>query len=473
MAAGALAAVGNALSMLGVPAFHRMPTFRRSVVGYALVAVAATQAMPRVDKLVDLKRLNTLIAFFRNFFCMWKDLYPAFLTRFWPRFIPYTPLTCIVAVHQYIGGCLFNVYLGGKWFLEQREEKTRLTSWQELARKLSRQGFADLVKDSGDEEKKLGSKASARKAAKGIAAVEGRRIVEDEIDYELSSVGAGELQAGCRWFIGMGFFYLASMGVKVSGFAALCRGITVMLSGLAIILVNAAGRVTDEMKDLNDTIAAAQYLLGELAAGTPPPTLVAPEHQQGIEKSSRRLRLLGALVQPDDSGHADDNAAARPWRWDWAVRRASRISQVPKPTGESLRAAVVLAERRGDEMSAAAAKATLEEEEVPLKAGAQCWVLPDESASESKGSSAAVSGSKRRAMLVIDNEDGTWNVVYNVRDPERVWQEDEVRQRPVLCHFILKRITLPRQARHKHKETVFKRAFSCRTRRKTLQSTGS
>jgi len=70
MAAGALAAVGNALSMLGVPAFHRMPTFRRSVVGYALVAVAATQAMPRVDKLVDLKRLNTLIAFFRNFFCM-------------------------------------------------------------------------------------------------------------------------------------------------------------------------------------------------------------------------------------------------------------------------------------------------------------------------------------------------------------------------------------------------------------------
>ena len=28
-------------------------------------------------------------------------------------------------------------------------------------------------------------------------------------------------------------------------------------------------------------------------------------------------------------------------------------------------------------------------------------------------------------MLVIDNEDGTWNVVYNVRDPDRVWQDDE------------------------------------------------
>ena len=32
---------------------------------------------------------------------------------------------------------------------------------------------------------------------------------------------------------------------------------------------------------------------------------------------------------------------------------------------------------------------------------------------------------RRRAMLVIDNEDGTWNVVYNVRDPDRVWQDDE------------------------------------------------
>lgn len=28
-------------------------------------------------------------------------------------------------------------------------------------------------------------------------------------------------------------------------------------------------------------------------------------------------------------------------------------------------------------------------------------------------------------MLVIDNEDGTWNVVYNVRDLDRVWQDDE------------------------------------------------
>jgi hypothetical protein len=30
-----------------------------------------------------------------------------------------------------------------------------------------------------------------------------------------------------------------------------------------------------------------------------------------------------------------------------------------------------------------------------------------------------------------------------------------VRQTPVLYHFILKWITLPRQARDKHKETVF------------------
>ncbi len=368
----ALSAAGNVLSMMGVPPLHRMPTFRRSIVGYALVALAATQAMPRLDRMVDLKRLNTLVAFFRNFFCMWKDTYPAFLTRFWPRFIPYTPLTCVVAVHQYIGGCLFNVYLGAKWFFEQRDEKTRLSSWQALARKLSRSGFADLVKGSADETKRIGTKATVRKASKDIAAVEGRRIVEDEIDYELSAVGAGELQAGCRWVIGMGFFYLASMGVKVSGFVALCRGITVMLSGLAVILCNAAGRVTEEMKDVEDTIAAAQYLLGEMPEDAAPPALVAPEPQQGIENSSRRLRLLGPLVLPDDSERAVD-ALARPWRWDWAQRRLARIAEVPKPTGESSRAAAALAERRGDEMSAAAAKVALEEEVIPLKAGAQVF----------------------------------------------------------------------------------------------------
>ena len=367
---GALSTVGNVLGMMGVPPLHRMPTFRRSVVGYALVALAATQAMPRLDRMVDLKRLNTLVAFSRNFFCMWKDTYPAFLTRFWPRFIPHTPLSCIVSAHQYIGGCLFNVYLGAKWFLEQREEKTRLASWQALARKLSRTGFADLVKDSTDEAKRIGTKATIRKASKDIAAVEGRRIVEDEIEHELSAVGAGELQAGCRWAIGMGFFYLGSIGVKVSGFVALCRGITVMLSGLAIILCNAAGRVTEEMKDVEDTIAAARYLLGEMPKDASPPTLVAPESQQGIENSSRRLRLLGSLVLPDDSEHADD-ALARPWRWDWAQRRLGRISEVPRPTGESARAAAALAEQRGDEMSAAAETATLEDDEAPLKAGAQ------------------------------------------------------------------------------------------------------
>ena len=142
--------------------------------------------------------------------------------------------------------------------------------------------------------------------------------------------------------------------------------------------------------------------------------MVAPEAIQGIDKSSRRLRLLGALVAPDDSGHADVAAAARPWRWDWSLKRDARVAQVPKPSGESGRAAIVAAERRGDNISAAAAKATLarvtEEEIVALKAGAQCWVLPDEAASAAKGSTPAVAMTNRRAMLVIDNEDGTWNV---------------------------------------------------------------
>jgi hypothetical protein len=126
------------------------------------------------------------------------------------------------------------------------------------------------------------------------------------------------------------------------------------------------------MKDVEDTIAAAQYLLGEMPEDAAPPALVAPEPQQGIENSSRRLRLLGPLVLPDDSERAVD-ALARPWRWDWAQRRLARIAEVPKPTGESSRAAAALAERRGDEMSAAAAKVALEEEVIPLKAGAQVF----------------------------------------------------------------------------------------------------
>ena len=286
---------------------------------------------------------------------------------------------------------------------------------QAVSDRLLVQGFADLVKDSSaDEEKKLGAKASARKSAKGIANVEGRRIVEDEIDFEANGVGASELQAGCRFAIGAGFFWLANMGTKISGFPALCRGITVMLTGLAVILINAAGRVTDAMADVNDTVAAVGYLLDEeVEPGVAPPSLVAPEAIQGIDKSSRRLRLLGALVAPDDSGHADVAAAARPWRWDWALKRDARVKVVPKPTGESGRAAVVAAERRGDDISAAAAKATLAVEEVvvALKAGAQCWVLPDEAASAAKGSTPSVASKNRRAMLVIDNEDGTWNVV--------------------------------------------------------------
>lgn len=160
----ALAAVGNALTAMGLPPAAGQ-TLRRGALGYGLVTLAATLGMPYLNRAVDLGRLNTLVSFFRNGFCIWKDLYPAFLTRFWPRFMPVhlTPLTCIVAVHQFVGGCLFNVYLGAKWFTEQREEKTRLSSWQELARRTSREGFTDLVKDSSaDEEKKLGSKASAR-----------------------------------------------------------------------------------------------------------------------------------------------------------------------------------------------------------------------------------------------------------------------------------------------------------------------
>ena len=52
----------------------------------------------------------------------------------------------------------------------------------------------------------------------------------------------------------------------------------------------------------------------------------------------------------------------------------------------------------------------------------QVWVLPDEAAASVSQASRT---SRRRAMLVIDNEDGTWNVVYNVRNPDRVWQDDE------------------------------------------------
>ena len=417
---GIIGGVGNVLHLLGVPAFHRMPTFRRSAGGYAVIVLIAA-GMPRLASAgVDLRWLNTLIAFFRNFFCIWKDLYPLFLTRIWPALFRLTPLTWLVSAHQYLGGSMLNIYLGFTGWSHARDEKARLASWQTLARKTSRDGFQSVIKDSAEQGEKLGAKGSARQAAKGIASVEGRRIVEDEIDRALNAEGVSELQSGCRFFIGAGFIYLSFYGLKLTGFTALCRGISVMLTGLAISLISADHGVKETLRDARDTLQAVSYLLGELPADAPPPSLVAPETSQGIDKSARRLRLLGALVAPKDPDLAAARSA-RPWDLNWGVRRAQRIAAVPKPTGESGRAAVAAAERRGDDVSAAAAKAALEKAPEPLKAGAQCWVLPDEGAS----SSAGASSTKRRAMLVIDNENGTWNVVYNVRDPDRVWNDDE------------------------------------------------
>ena len=138
-----------------------------------------------------------------------------------------------------------------------------------------------------------------------------------------------------------------------------------MLTGLAISLISADHGVKETLRDARDTLQAVSYLLGELPADAPPPSLVAPETSQGIDKSARRLRLLGALVAPKDP----DLAAARftrPWDLNWGVRRAQRIAAVPKPTGESGRAAVAAAERRGDDVSAAAAKAALEKAPEPV-----------------------------------------------------------------------------------------------------------
>ena len=125
---GIIGGVGNVLHLLGVPAFHRMPTFRRSAGGYAVIVLIAA-GMPRLASAgVDLRWLNTLIAFFRNFFCIWKDLYPLFLTRFWPALFRLTPLTWLVSAHQYLGGSMLNIYLGFTGWSHARDEKARLAS---------------------------------------------------------------------------------------------------------------------------------------------------------------------------------------------------------------------------------------------------------------------------------------------------------------------------------------------------------
>ena len=49
-------------------------------------------------------------------------------------------------------------------------------------------------------------------------------------------------------------------------------------------------------------------------------------------------------------------------------------------------------------------------------------MLPEEGSDAVGG---GVNSSKRRAMLVIENEDGSWNVSYHTPDPARVWSEGE------------------------------------------------
>jgi hypothetical protein len=68
-----------------------------------------------------------------------------------------------------------------------------------------------------------------------------------------------------------------------------------------------------------------------------------------------------------------------------------------------------------------------------LLAGAEVWVAPPPppGAGAGAGAGAAAAGGpsaarrRRKAMLVDENQDGTWNLVYHQRDPARVWAEGE------------------------------------------------
>jgi hypothetical protein len=311
----ALATAGELLLMLGVPPLHRNPTFRRSLGGGVLVLLAAAQAVPWLAHTftLDLPRLNTIVAFWRNLFCVWKDLYPGFLTRFLPMAFVYTPLQGIVAVHQYLGGCVLNLHLGVRTVLAQRAERRRLSSWQEVARESARDSFSALLKDSSasaaaaagsggsGDGKGLHVSSSVRKTARSVLAVEGRRIVEEELAAELDACTALTVSAGCRAAIGAGFFYLASFGMKLVGFAALSRGVGLMLMSLAAMLVHAKGRLDRAWRDTEEALQACAHLLGEGeptsssgrrhgsgVSGAALPSLLALPSSAGMEHSYRR-----------------------------------------------------------------------------------------------------------------------------------------------------------------------------------------
>jgi hypothetical protein len=179
-------AAGGAVILVSSALSQNMPTFRHSVWGYAVVALVSWQGMPRLRGLgVDISRLNTIVAFWRNFFCIYKDLYPLVLTRVLPASIKYTPLQAVVASHQFFGS-IINVYLGVTTVITNRSERARIASWQEAASKLSDQ-----------------------------VPIDARVAIEGELAREVKGCHAAEYAAACRFAIGLGFFYLASFGMKL------------------------------------------------------------------------------------------------------------------------------------------------------------------------------------------------------------------------------------------------------------------
>ena len=175
-----------------------------------LVLLAAAQAVPWLAHTftLDLPRLNTIVAFWRNLFCVWKDLYPGFLTRFLPMAFVYTPLQGIVAVHQYLGGCVLNLHLGVRTILAQRAERRRLSSWQEVARESARDGFSALLKDSSASAAAAGSggsgdgnglhvSSSVRKTARSVLAVESIGS-SDSPGCRIAQIGGGAGAANQR-----------------------------------------------------------------------------------------------------------------------------------------------------------------------------------------------------------------------------------------------------------------------------------
>ena len=316
-----LSSVGNVLSMLGVPPLHRMQTARVTAAGILAAALISSKVVDELSRRCDISRLNTAIAFWRNFFCVWKDLYPLFLTRLHPALVRFTPLAGVVCAHQFLGGTCINLYVGISTILVQHTERKRLASWQALSRAASRQSFSALLKTS--DSKRTGAVESA---ANGIMSVEGRRILEDELERDIKTCGAAIFTGGCRVGIATGFMYLATFGAQLTGFVALCRGIAVMLGSLALLLTNARHRLNAEWRDTEDALSAIAHLLGERQPDRLP-TLLQPEDAQGIHTSARRLALLGALVIPNDglAGLADSNA--RPWHRSWTRQRAARLAQ--------------------------------------------------------------------------------------------------------------------------------------------------